>query len=68
MRQLAEAESQQIFRIDEFGELHLNSFTATDADPRPIFERHLWSIISSRLNIFLADTHIKINIRSSVVA
>ena len=65
MRQLAEAESQKMFHINKFGELHLNSFTAMDADPRPISERHIGLIIFSRENMFLTGTDIKIKISLS---
>ena len=62
MRQLAEAESQQIFRIDEFGELHLNyaAYFWRHVDLAQSFHRsayklgwHILEAIQSLVNEFI---------------
>ena len=41
------------------GMFDINSFTAMDADPRPIFECHVGSIIFSQIKyIFDRETHV----------
>ena len=49
MRQLAEAKSQQIFRINEFGELHLN-YAA-------YFQRHVDLLQSFHRSVYKLRRH-----------